>query len=50
MTDERIDRFKRTSAFMDLAISRKRKDKKKSKPVKLKKAYTEEEVKAAVND
>ncbi len=29
VTDERIDRFKRTSAFVDLAISRKRKDKKK---------------------
>ncbi len=29
VTDERIDRLKRTSAFVDLAISRKRKDKKK---------------------
>ncbi len=29
VTDERIDRFKRTSAFVGLAISRKRKDKKK---------------------
>ncbi len=29
VTDERIDRFKRTSAFLDLAVSRKRKDKKK---------------------
>ena len=29
VTDERIDRFKRTSAFEELAISRKRKDKKK---------------------
>jgi type I restriction enzyme M protein len=30
VTDERIARFKRTSAFLDLALSRKRKDKKKS--------------------
>ena len=29
VTDERIDRFKRTGAFLELAISRKRKDKKK---------------------
>jgi type I restriction enzyme M protein len=29
VTDERIDRFKRTNAFVELAISRKRKDKKK---------------------
>jgi len=29
VTDERIDRFKRTNAFAELAISRKRKDKKK---------------------
>jgi type I restriction enzyme M protein len=29
VTDERIERFKRTSAFVELAISRKRKDKKK---------------------
>ena len=29
VTDERIDRFKRTSVFVELAISRKRKDKKK---------------------
>lgn len=29
VTDERIDRFKRTSAFVELAISRKRKNKKK---------------------
>lgn len=29
VTDERIDRFKKTPAFLELAISRKRKDKKK---------------------
>src|SRR5205085_6920421 len=29
VTSERIERFKRTSAFIELAISRKRKDKKK---------------------
>jgi type I restriction enzyme M protein len=29
VTDERIDRFKKTTAFVELAVSRKRKDKKK---------------------
>ncbi len=29
VTDERIERFKRTSAYLDLAVSQKRKDKKK---------------------